>query len=109
MAVAAFDKALALRPRYARAYYNRGYLLDQLRRFDDAKESYRQAIECQPDYAEPHYQIAHDLIYQEGRFSEALAELEQGMKLVRPNDPTKPKMGPAARRMPPFDQARPAA
>jgi eukaryotic-like serine/threonine-protein kinase len=92
-ALAAFDKSITLRPCYARAYYNRGYLLDQLRRFGEAKDSYRRAIECQPDFAVPHYQIAHDLIYEEGRFSEALAELEAGIKLVSPNDPTKPKWG----------------
>jgi eukaryotic-like serine/threonine-protein kinase len=90
-ALAAFDKALAFRPRYARAHYNRGCLFDQLRRFDEAKDSYRKALECQPEFAIPHYQIAHDLVYEEGRFQDALAELDQGMKLISPNDPTKPK------------------
>ena len=90
-AIAAFDKSLSLRPRYARAYFNRGVLLDLMHRFDEAKESYRQAIECRPEYAEPHYQIAHDLIYEEGRFQEALTELDQGMKLVSAKDLTKPK------------------
>ena len=84
-------QSLACALRYARAHYNRGCLLDQLRRFDEAKDSYRQAIECQPDFAVPHYQIAHDLIYEEGRFQDALAELEEGIKLVSPNDPTKPR------------------
>jgi eukaryotic-like serine/threonine-protein kinase len=92
-AEAAFEKALACRPRYARAYYNRGYLFDLTRRFDLAIASYKKAIECQPDYAEPHYQIAHDLVYQEGRFLEALTELDQGVKLVLPNDPTRPRWG----------------
>jgi tetratricopeptide (TPR) repeat protein len=88
-ALTAFDKALALRPAYARAHFNRGYLLDQLRRFDEARASYRWAILEKPDYAEPYYQIAHDLIYQEGRFADGEAELQQGMKLVRPGDPAK--------------------
>ena len=91
LAIEAFDKALAVRPRYARAHYNRGFLFDQLRRFDEAEESYRQAIQCQPDWAEPHYQIAHDLVYEEGRFQEALSELDKGVKLVSPKDPTKPR------------------
>ena len=49
-----------------------------MRQFSEAYDSYRQAIDCQPDYAEPHYQIAYDLIYQEGKFPEALDELDLG-------------------------------
>jgi serine/threonine-protein kinase len=92
-ALAAFDKAIALRPAYARAHFNRGYLLDQLRRFDEARASYHRAIYEKPDYPEPFYQIAYDLIYQEGKFADAEAELQQGIKLVRPADPAKPRWG----------------
>ncbi len=55
-----------------------------LRRFDEAKDSYRQALECQPDFAVPHYQIAHDLIYEEGRFQDGLAELDAGYETGEP-------------------------
>ena len=88
-ALEAFDKALAIRPGYARAHFNRGYLLDQMGRFDEAIDSYRQAIQYKQDYAEAHYQIAFDLLYQKGKFAQAEAELQSGLKFVKPGDPKK--------------------
>jgi tetratricopeptide (TPR) repeat protein/tRNA A-37 threonylcarbamoyl transferase component Bud32 len=88
-ALEALDKALAIRPGYSRAHFNRGYLLDQLHRFDEALESYREAIHYAPDYAEAYYQIAFDLLYQEGRFADAETELQQGIKFLKPSDPMK--------------------
>ncbi len=91
LAAAAFDDALAIRPHYARADYNRGFLFHMMGRYDEARQSYRQAIAYQSDWADPHYEIAHDLMYREGRFQEALAELDLGKKLVRPDDPKRPR------------------
>jgi predicted O-linked N-acetylglucosamine transferase (SPINDLY family) len=70
-AVKNYDRALALDPGYAEAYYNRGDALLALKRPDAALESYVTAIRLRPDYAEAHYSrgiALHEL----GRVNEAL-------------------------------------
>jgi hypothetical protein len=43
-ALAAFDESIERSPTYAQAHYNRGVVLDQLDRWDDARESYLKSI-----------------------------------------------------------------
>jgi protein O-GlcNAc transferase len=50
-ALAAYDKAIALRPDYADALYNRGITLMDLRRFEEALASYDKVIALEPGYA----------------------------------------------------------
>jgi protein O-GlcNAc transferase len=51
-ALASYDQALAINPRYAEALYNRGNALQELKRNDDALASYDRALAIKPDYAE---------------------------------------------------------
>jgi Flp pilus assembly protein TadD len=48
-AVAAFDKATALKPGFANAWGNRGAALWKLERFDDAIVSMDKALQIQPN------------------------------------------------------------
>ncbi len=86
-AVAAFKRALLVRPGYARAEFNLGCALDAQGRSGEAVAAYRQAILHQPGYAEAHYNLAFDLIYDEGKFAEAVAELDRGWPFVPERDP----------------------
>ena len=52
--MASYDRALALRPDYAEALYNRGVTLHELKRFEEALASYDRALTLRPDYAEAH-------------------------------------------------------
>ena len=49
-ALASYDKAIALRPDYAEAYYGRGNALRELRSLEDALANYEKAIGFKPDY-----------------------------------------------------------
>lgn len=49
-AVAAYDRALTLRPRYAPLHFNLAIALDRLGRLEDAALSYERAIELQGDH-----------------------------------------------------------
>ncbi len=51
-ALASYDRAIALKPDYAEAYYNRGNALMDLKRPEDALASYDKAIALEPDSAE---------------------------------------------------------
>jgi predicted O-linked N-acetylglucosamine transferase (SPINDLY family) len=51
-ALVSYDRAIALKPDYAEAYYNRGNALVDLKRPEDALVSYDKAIALKRDYAE---------------------------------------------------------
>ena len=51
-ALVSYDRAIALKPDYARAYNNRGVALGRLERHADALASYDRAVALMPDYAE---------------------------------------------------------
>ena len=51
-ALKSYDRAIALRPNYAKAHCNRGSVLDILGRPADALVCYDRALAIQPDFAE---------------------------------------------------------
>ena len=70
-----YDKAIALKPDYAEAYYNRGNALTGLKRPKDALASYDKAIALQPDYAEAYYNRGNPLLSLK-RYEDALASYD---------------------------------
>ncbi len=53
-ALAAYDRAIALRPAYAEAHFNRSIVQRELKRWDAAIASCDAAISVRPDFAEAH-------------------------------------------------------
>ena len=51
--VEAYNKALAIKPDYAEAYYNMGVTLKDQGKLEEAIEAYNKALLIKPDYAEP--------------------------------------------------------
>jgi len=83
LALASFDRALAVQPDHAEALSNRGVTLRDLKRFDEALASYDRALTVRPDHAEALSNrglILHEL----KRFNEALASYDRALE-VRPN------------------------
>lgn len=58
-AIACYNRALAINPRFVEAYNNQGVALLALRRFDDAIASYRKALTIRPDYAQAHSNLGN--------------------------------------------------
>ena len=54
----AIDRAIALKPDYAEAYYNRGNALRELHRHAEAMDSFERAIALKPDHASAHWNLA---------------------------------------------------
>src|SRR5665213_328989 len=52
MALASYDRVLAVHPRHAEVLCNRGLTLHQLNRLGDALASYDRALALRPDYPE---------------------------------------------------------
>lgn len=79
-AEAHYRAAIALRPRYALAWFNLGNLHDELRDPDRALECYLKAIESDAQFADAHYNAA--LIYQSRRDTlSAVRHWQQYLKL----------------------------
>ncbi len=83
LALASYDKALALRPDFAEATYNRGNVLKKLKRLDEALASYERTIALQPGYAKA-FSNRGNTLTELKRFEEALVSYDQALAL-QPN------------------------
>jgi tetratricopeptide (TPR) repeat protein len=79
-ALVSFDRALALRPSYAKVHFNRGNALQALKRYEEALASYDRAVGLQPGYALAHFNRANAL-EDLGRHDEALASYDRAIDL----------------------------
>jgi serine/threonine-protein kinase len=79
-AVAASLRAIELNPRFAGHYYNLGHALQSVSDANGAIAAYNKAIELDPNDAETHCNL-RQVLQDQGRFAEALAEIEQGHRL----------------------------
>jgi predicted O-linked N-acetylglucosamine transferase (SPINDLY family) len=79
-ALADYDQAIALDPKYSKALCNRGAVLERLARLDEAFTSYQQAITLDPDDFLAYYNQG-SVLKELGRFDEALASYERAIAL----------------------------
>ena len=79
-ALASYDKAIALKPDYANAHFNRATTLKKLTRLDEALASYDRAITLKPDHAEAHNNRGV-LLQEMRRYDEALASYDKVIAL----------------------------
>lgn len=82
--IAAYDRALRLRPTYAEAFGNRSAALTASGRPDEALMSANRALALKPDYIEAHSNRSAALVALK-RFDEALASAERALALA-PNN-----------------------
>ena len=83
LALASYDRGLALRPDLAEAHCDRGNVLTALKRFDEALAGYERALALRPDYAEA-LNNRGNALRELKRFDEALASCDRALTL-RPN------------------------
>jgi tetratricopeptide (TPR) repeat protein len=82
-AVAAYDKAVFIRPNNADAWNNRGVALDNLGQYSEAISSYDKAIALKPGYADAWYNRGVAL-RKLGRYAEAVTSYDQVLA-IRPD------------------------
>jgi len=80
-ALAAYDRALELRPDNADAWYNKGFTLNDLKRHKEALASYDRALELMPDCAEAWCNRGVSLNDLK-RHKEALASYDRALELM---------------------------
>lgn len=71
-AIAAFRRALRLRPAFADAHYNIGHVQERCEQFVDAEASYRRALSIEPRHADAKHNLARVLLMT-GQLGPALA------------------------------------
>ena len=81
--LAANQKAKEINPQDADVHNNLGNVLKKLEKFDEAKDSYRQAILLRQNFSEAYYNLG-DLLNKLGRFEEAEKNYNQAIKF-KPN------------------------
>src|SRR6516162_11175830 len=86
-ALAAYDKALSIKPGSAGAWLGRGNVYLDLKRYDEAFAAYDKALSIEPDLAEAHHGRAN-ILHVLTRNDEALNSLDQAIEL----DPIDPRV-----------------
>ena len=78
--MASFEKALAIEPDFGGAHYNRGIVLRDMKRFEEALASFDAALKLRPGNAEilNHRAIALQNLK---RFAQALADLDEALTI----------------------------
>jgi len=79
-ALASYDRAIAIKPDYAKAHNNRGNALKELKRWDEALASYDRAIAIKPDYADA-YSNRGNALNELKRLDEALASYDRAIAI----------------------------
>ena len=79
-AIAAFNKAISLKPDYAEAHNNMAVTLQKQGKLEEAIEAYKKAIAIKPDYAEAHYNMGVN-IQEQGKLDEAIACYKKALSL----------------------------
>lgn len=79
-ALAAYKKAISIKPDFAEAYYNMGITLQLKGNLNGAIEIYKKAVSIQPDYAEAYNNIGTAFRYQ-GKKGEAVKAYKKALSV----------------------------
>jgi tetratricopeptide (TPR) repeat protein len=80
LSVEAYNKALAIKPDYAEAYYNMGNALKDQGKLEEAIEAYNKALAIKPDYAEAYNNMGVTLKDQ-GKLEEAIEAYSKALAI----------------------------
>ena len=79
-AIEAYNKALAIKPDYAEAYYNMGNALKDQGKLEEAIEAYNKALSIKPDYAEAYNNMGNAL-QDQGKLEEAIEAYNKALAI----------------------------
>ncbi|MCC5648308.1 tetratricopeptide repeat protein [Nostoc sp. XA013] len=79
-AIASYDQAIELQPKFSEYWFNRGLTLFHLERFDEAIASYETATQLKPDFYKAWYNRGGTL-GELGYFEEAIASFDKAIKI----------------------------
>ena len=88
-AIAAYQKALSIKPDLALTYNNLGNVMKRLNKFDAAIKYYQKAIKIQPDNIETIYYNLGNAFKQNGKIEAAVRAFEQALEITPNYAPAK--------------------
>ena len=80
LSVEAYNRALAIKPDYAEAYYSMGNVLKEQGKLEEAIEAYNKALAIKPDYAKAFYNIGVTL-QEQGKLEEAIGAYNKALAI----------------------------
>ena len=80
LSIEAYNKALAIKPDYAEAYYNMGNALKAQGQLEEAIEAYNKALAIKPDYAEAYSNMGITL-QEQGKLEEAIEAYNKALAI----------------------------
>jgi 2-polyprenyl-3-methyl-5-hydroxy-6-metoxy-1,4-benzoquinol methylase/TolA-binding protein len=92
--IEAYNKALAIKPDYADAYYNMGNTLKEQGKMEEAIEAYNKAISLKPDYADA-YSNMGNVLKGQGKLKEAIEAYNKALAIKPDNAEAYNNMGNA--------------
>ena len=78
--VAAYNKALAIKPDYAEAYNNMGIALKEQSKLEDAIEACNKALAIKPDYGDAYYNMGN-VLKDQGELEEAIEAYNKALAI----------------------------
>ncbi|WP_448598176.1 tetratricopeptide repeat protein [Thermoleptolyngbya sp.] len=84
-AIASYDKALKIKPDCYQTLFNKGTVLDDLKRYEEAINCYDQALQIKPDYGQALYAKGW-VLDALGRYEEAIVYYDQALKIEPDKD-----------------------
>jgi protein O-GlcNAc transferase len=79
-AVKSYEKAIILKPDYAKAYYNLGGILHEIGNLDESVNSFNKALNIEPNHAEAHNNLGN-VLRDLGEFDEAVNSFENAINI----------------------------
>lgn len=89
-AMSAYDRAIQLDEKYAKAYLRRGQLYTSSRNFPEAEAAFKRAIEIDPNFA-PVYRDLGELYYFAGQYDQALSTFKKYVDMAEKTPETQAK------------------
>ena len=92
--IAAYNKALTIKPDFAEAYYNMGLTLQDQSKLQEAIEAYKKAIVIKPDYADAYFNMANAL-REQVKLEEAIVAYNKALAIKPDNSEAQTNLGVA--------------
>jgi tetratricopeptide (TPR) repeat protein len=92
--IAAYNKALTIKPDFAEAYYNMSLTLEDQGKLEEAIEAYKKAIAIKSDYADAYFNMANAL-REQGKLEESIVAYNKSLAIKPDNSEAQTNLGVA--------------
>ena len=92
--IAAYNKALIIKPDFAEAYYNMSLTLEDQGKLEEAIEAYKKAIAIKSDYADAYFNMANAL-REQGKLEESIVAYNKALAIKPDNVAAQTNLGVA--------------